>query len=552
MPSSVRFIVCAILAGAAPAVPAAHLPLAAQAWTPPQPPCDIKPGHFRLNSAVVNLKTAAERPNTRERMLRQTQDVLIRSITNDGQSENPAAWYYFGRYYVEMKDAAGADSAFRKAVALAPQCREDIDRYRSQLWTDVLAAGMRTWQENKIDSAKALLRQAGALRPNHPRSFWALGQIYVAQNQLDSATIALNQAAAAAGEDTAFADTKKEALGTVARVYARRVQNDPAAQRWQHTRFSRDSIQRLLTIDSIILARVEASSASRRARGARLAPADQQAFSRDSSTRVRGGTERRAALAARAQAVAADSAAAAPAYEPAIAAARTYLQTYPAETEVISILAGLYYQSGRIGEAQTTFDAVYPAGGTVAPETVLEAGRGALRANLLGTATTLLARGLERRPFDRDALTDLANGYLALRDSVRLLPVAQRLAAVDPLNRTTLRLLAAGWELRGGGGGPGRDSAQKYRDRAEGGLAVEIAVSTFLADSAGYVLSGVASNAGASASPVQRLTFEFLDGQGTVQVSQAIEVPSIPPQGTQPIEIRVPGRGLIAWRYRPS
>jgi hypothetical protein len=161
--------------------------------------------------------------------------------------------------------------------------------------------------------------------------------------------------------------------------------------------------------------------------------------------------------------------------------------------------------------------------------------------------TKLLARGLELLPYDRDALVDLANGYLALRDSVHLLPVAQRLAAIDPLNRTTLRLLAAGWDLRGR-----RDSAQKYRELADGGLQVEIAITSFQRDSSGYTLNGVASNAATAPAPVQRLTFEFLDALKNVQVTQAIEIPPLPPQGSRPIEIHVPGTGLVAWRYRPS
>ncbi|MGH7606200.1 MAG: tetratricopeptide repeat protein, partial [Gemmatimonadales bacterium] len=291
MRSRFAVLACATLAGAAAS------PVAAQTWVGPQPPCDIEAGHFRINSAIVNLKSATERPNTRERMLRQTEDVLRRTITGDGQGDNPAAWYYFGRYYVEMKDAAGADSAFRKALALAPQCRQDIDGYRERLWTDVLTAGLRTWQEGKLDSATVLLRQAGALRPGHPRPFRSLGQLYETQNQLDSAARYMTQAAAAAGSDTAFADDRKEALGTVARLYIRRLQRDSAAQRWERTRFSRDSIQRLLTADSTVLSRIEASSASRRARGARLRPADQRSFSRDSTARAQGITERRATLA---------------------------------------------------------------------------------------------------------------------------------------------------------------------------------------------------------------------------------------------------------------
>jgi tetratricopeptide (TPR) repeat protein len=539
MPSRPAVLVLAALGGAAP--------LAAQTWTPAQPPCDIKAGHFRVNSAIVNLKTAAEKPNTRDRMLHQTVDVLTRAITGDAQDKNPAAWYYLGRYYVEMGDAGGADSAFNRAEELAPQCRQDIDGYRQRLWADVVAAGLRNWQENRPDSAKLLLRQAGTLRPGQPRPFFSLGQLYISQDQFDSAAIYLNRAAELAGSDTAFAESKKDALGTVARLSLRRVQGDPAAQRWQRTRFSRDSIRRLLVIDSIVLGRIDASAASRRARGARLAPADQQAFARDSSTRARGVTERRAAIAARASEVAADSAAAQPAFVPAIQAIRTYLAAYPDATDAVTGLASLYYQSGRAAEAEAAFDAIYPAGGPSDAEVIIDAGRGALRANLLVAGTKLLTRALERRPYDRDALVDLANGYQALRDSARLLPVAQRLAAVDPLNRTTLRLLSAGWELRAR-----RDSAQKYKDLADGGLQVEVGVATFLPDANGFTLSGVVSNGGGAPSVVQRFTFEFLDAQGAVRVTQSIEIPPLPPQGTHPLEVHVPGTDLVAWRYRPS
>ncbi|HET9387671.1 MAG TPA: tetratricopeptide repeat protein [Gemmatimonadales bacterium] len=521
--------------------------LAAQAreWVPPQPPCDIKAGHFRVNSAVVDLQSAVTKPNTRDRMLAAAKDVLTRSITADRQDKNPAVWYYFGRYYVEMKDAAGADSAFRKARALAPQCQADIDGYREQLWTDVLQTGLRTWQENNLDSAKLLLRQAAGLRPSHPRAPLALGQIYAAENKIDSAGAALSQAATAAGNDTAFAEQKKEALGTAARLRVRQLQSDSTAQRWQRTRFSRDSVQRLLAVDSAVLVRIEASSASRKARGARLAPTDQQSFTRDSSTRAKGVADRRAALAARASAVASDSAAAAPIYDPVIGSFRAYLEAYPDATDAVIGLANLYYQSGRVAESAAAFAAIYS--GTADPDLLIEAGRAAVRGNATAAGAALIERGLAKRPYNRDALADLGNAYQTLRDSAHLLPVAQRLKGVDPLNRVTLRLLAVGWDLRGR-----RDSAQKYQDLAAGGQAVEVVVSSLDPDSGGYTLRGNATNAGSVAAPVQRLTFEFLDANGNVQVTQSVEIPQLPPQSSRDIEVRVPGTAIVAWRYKPS
>src|ERR1044072_8203622 len=147
---------------------ASSLGAQARGWVPPQAPCDIKPGFFRINSAVVDLQSAATQPRTRDNMLHQAQDVLLRSISGDAQDKNPAAWYYLRRYYTEMHDAAGADSASRRALELAPQCQQDVGGYRAELWTDVVQAGLRTWQENKLDSAKLLLRPGIAPRPHHP------------------------------------------------------------------------------------------------------------------------------------------------------------------------------------------------------------------------------------------------------------------------------------------------------------------------------------------------------------------------------------------------
>src|SRR2546427_5813158 len=86
--------------------------LSGQLWIPPK--CDIKPGHFLVNSALLYLKDATEKATVRERDLKDAYRTLNQALTG-GQDKNPAAWYYLGRYYVMQGDAGGADSAFRKA-----------------------------------------------------------------------------------------------------------------------------------------------------------------------------------------------------------------------------------------------------------------------------------------------------------------------------------------------------------------------------------------------------------------------------------------------------
>ena len=180
-------------------------------WVGPQPPCDIPPGHFRINSVIVNLKVATERPAQRERMLAQTLDVLTRAIVQDKQDGNPAAWYYLGRYYVEASDPAGADTAFDRVERLAPQCAEDTKEHRRRLWETTFNDGVRAWQEARQDSALVLLRLAAELVPGDPRAYLTIGRIWAARDAMDSAVLYLRRGVEAAGADTAFTGERRGA-----------------------------------------------------------------------------------------------------------------------------------------------------------------------------------------------------------------------------------------------------------------------------------------------------------------------------------------------------
>lgn len=147
-------------------------PLFAQGgWVTPQPPCELSAGHFKVNGGILYLKTAAEKPERRDQQLEQARKVLTEAIVQNAQDKNAAAWYYLGRYYVETADAAGADSALARALALAPQCKQDIGGYRQRLWANTLNGGLAAWQGGKEDSAAVLFRLAARLEPGNPKAF---------------------------------------------------------------------------------------------------------------------------------------------------------------------------------------------------------------------------------------------------------------------------------------------------------------------------------------------------------------------------------------------
>jgi hypothetical protein len=523
-------------------------PLTAQTqWVPPQPPCDISPGFFRLNSVPVNFKIATEKPTQREHLLAQIVEVLIRSIRDDHQDKNPAAWYYLGRYYVEVGSAAGADTTFARAEALAPQCAKDIAGYRASLYGNLLAEGQRTWQEGKQDSAMGLLHLAARMTPANPRAYFLLGSLFTAGDQLDSASAYLNKGVLAAGTDTAFAAAKREALSTLAHAASRRVQGDPAAQQWQRTRYGRDSLARSLANDSLVLSRMLTSSASRRARGARLSPPDQRTFAADSTARAQALERGRAARTELAQRVARDSAAVATAFAPAIGAYRQYVAAYPADAEAVVALAALFTQSARPAEAGAVYDAFLTHAADLDAEALFDLGQRLLNGGLPAAGAKALGLGLQKNPWSRNALYDLAAAYVGLKDTANAVVTVQRLLALEPLSRSSLRLAASAWDLRGS-----RDSARKYATIVDSTLTVDVTVGSFVPDGDGYILTAIATNVRTPPSKPLHLTFEFLDVKGSVQATQTAEIAAIASGASQQFQVKVTGRGLVGWRYRLS
>jgi len=162
-------------------------------------------------------------------------------------------------------------------------------------------------------------------------------------------------------------------------------------------------------------------------------------------------------------------------------------------------------------------------------------------------AARALTLGLAKNPYRREALFSLAVAYYQLHDSTALLPTAQRLLALDPLNRASLKLVAAGWDFR-----RQRDSTKAYVARADSGLAVEISILSFLPDSAGASLSATATNLRAAPSKPFRLALEFLDVAGQVVATLTQDVPAMPPRQSQAFDLKVNGRGVTGWRYRAS
>ena len=465
--------------------------------------CGLRPGHGSVTSGLNLLKRGVETrfEDERQRQLGEAERVLIKAVTTDGQQGNAAAWYYLGRYYLLKNDAAGADSALTRAVGLKPECADDVDTWRQFLWVPVFNAGVAAWQGGNTDSAVASFTRATAINPKDPNGLIYLAILHANTERVDSAIKYFKRGIEAAGTDTAFAEDKRQAIFNLARMYHR-------SQRW------------------------------------------------DEATATYKG----------------------------------YLATYGADAEATAALASVYTATGKRDSATMLYRRVLDRADSVEFLDLFQAGvaifRGApsfpdtaaagtkCRAGVQGTPAVkrqrcrplvdslvkdydteskntyvLAARAFEavlaKNPYYRDALYNLANTYYQIRDTAKILPVTQRLIAVDPMNRTSNLFLAQAYQMRAKG-----DSALYYLQVSDSILPVEVNVTELNLNDSTTAIGGLVANFHERPSPPLTLSFEFLNTKGEVVKAQDYSVPAVEAQGNHPFKVEVQGTGVTAYRYR--
>ena len=498
-----------------------------QIWLPAA--CDIKPGHQLVNSGMQSLKSAfsTKFADQKAKDLKDADRSLTQAVTTGKQEKNPAAWYYLGRYYLMVEDLAGADSALAKALALAPACKEDIGLYRRQAWVPVFNAGVQAWQGGQTDSAIASFRRANQIYNAEPMGFIYLANLFVGREEPDSA-----------GKK---ADAGKYHTDSI--VYATRM--DSAAKYFRLA--------------------VGAASDAKYARDKRDALFN--------VARVYHSAKR---------------------YDEAIAAYREYLTVYPGDVQGMASLAGLYGLTGQRDSATALYgrildradsasaDELFAAAGSIlsaipsSPDTAVmdaDCAKAVKKKTPALTVRQVAARcapaaadtmrkfhaladpqymlvakayqaGLAKNPYSRDALYNLAGVSYMIGDSASVLPLAQRLYALDPMNRSSLAKLAGGWQLKGK-----KDSVLYYLTIADS-LPVEVTVSRFNPTEKGATLDGQMTNFRTKASPPLKIMFDFLDAKGNVVATQSQDVPALEPNASQEFKLKVEQPGVVAWRYK--
>jgi len=194
------------------------------------PACRAAAGGGKISDLAGDLRSAVGQSDATKRttQIEAVRQKLQQAVQTSDGSSNPGAWIYLGRADLYAGNVAGADSAFSQVEKLAPDCKDETERWRQMGWAPLVNDGVAFANANKTDSARVLFQQANTIYRGSPSAFANLGVLYANENQNDSAIAYFKQAADIAAKDTTFADERKFAMVNLGIVLNRAKRYDEA------------------------------------------------------------------------------------------------------------------------------------------------------------------------------------------------------------------------------------------------------------------------------------------------------------------------------------
>ena len=245
----------------------------------------------------------------------------------------------------------------------------------------------------------------------------------------------------------------------------------------------------------------------------------------------------------------------------AAAAYKAFLEAYPQDEQRTTAQTGLGRMLAVLGDTAavaSVFGEMLSDPSKYTEAQLLEAGTNAFNASRFDAAAKLFETVLQRNPYYRDALFNLANTYWSQKEWEKMLPVTKRLTQVDPNNQDVWQLLAIAYKGQGDMAKAAKrlaveramyDSAVKNVER-KNALMSRLAFTQFSHDGPAHTLRGTVENA--STKPATyTVRFEFLDKDGKAVAAKEVTVGPVEPKKTAPFSVEVNQTGIVAFRYAP-
>lgn len=189
-------------------------------------------------------------------------------------------------------------------------------------------------------------------------------------------------------------------------------------------------------------------------------------------------------------------------------------------------------------------------------QALLNAGVLATQARRPADAVRFFSAVLDRNAYQRDALKNLAASYVATNEPQKMIPLVDRLVALDPNNPDNWLLYAYAYSGMLKGTKDAKltkaytDSLVKYNTKAEKlSPALEITQFSTGAEDKTATLAGTLQNRGTAAKSYT-VQVEFLDKSGNVIGTQTATVGPVAPKASAPFKVTVQG-DAAAYRYKP-
>jgi tetratricopeptide (TPR) repeat protein len=184
------------------------------------PKCSADKGkHFKVSSGATYLKSSiTEGSSEATKLLDQGEKVTLEAITQEGQDKAASAWYTLGRINLFQGDLAGADSSLKRALALAPDCKAEIDLLRRIAYVPLATEAQKQADAKNSAAAADLYRRAAAIYPPSPFAPYNLATLFAEEKQADSAIKYFQMAAKSTSTDTSDASVKRLAEFNAAAV----------------------------------------------------------------------------------------------------------------------------------------------------------------------------------------------------------------------------------------------------------------------------------------------------------------------------------------------
>ncbi len=244
-------------------------------------------------------------------------------------------------------------------------------------------------------------------------------------------------------------------------------------------------------------------------------------------------------------------------YDQAAVVLEQYLKWVPKDNEAKRGLATAYRNTGKVEQAQALEKDLVAAGvapgaaGASASQDLLTAGVNAYNDKKYADAAAAFEKLVAAEPYNRDALSNLSNTYLATKNGAKLAATADKLVAIEPLSENALKLRGEGYKQSAK-----VDEAIKTAELVLA-LPADVKASDFAPTGTGATLTLSATGrsaqtpAGKPIAPVAvPITVEFLNGTGAVVASQDAEVPKLAAEASQEVKVAGQGSGITAWRYK--